>query len=240
MTDEMEEIERFAKSTLGGMPEVIKLLGHHNVELAKEQFRENTEMYLGRKSIPKKTLALMAMSVSLSNGQENSAMVHFKLARNFGAEMLEILDSIKIAKMVVMASTMSVMNAILPVVQNKNGKATEDIEIKKILGKIQSESHMDSLPDDLVSLSSVSFGLLEEHLKEKAELLSPFVMSQKDVFLVAFADAVSIRYPECAKVYLTQFFMKGGTEKEMEDALFLTRFITGNRTLTSAVGILKW
>ncbi len=240
MTDEMEEIERFAKSTLGGMPEVIKLLGHHNVELAKEQFRENNEMYLGRKYVQKKTLALMAMSVSLSNGQENSAMIHFKLSQNFGAEMLEILDSIKIAKMVVMASTMSVMTAILPVVQNKSAMSSNDIEIKKIMGKIQSESHMKSLPDDIVSLSSVSFSLLEEHLKEKAELLSPFAISQKDVFLIAFADAVSIRYPECAKVYLEQFFMKGGTDNEMEDALFLTRFITGNRTLTSATGILKW
>ncbi|EQB69329.1 MAG: hypothetical protein AMDU5_GPLC00004G0299 [Thermoplasmatales archaeon Gpl] len=240
MTDEMEEIERFAKSTLGGMPEVIKLLGHHNVELAKEQFRENNEMYLGRKYVQKKTLALMAMSVSLSNGQESSAMIHFKLAQNFGAKMLEILDSIKVAKMVVMASTMSVMTAILPVVQKRNVKASDDVEIKKILAKIQSESHMESLPEDLVSLSSISFGLLDEHLKEKSELLSPFIMSQKDVFLIAFADAVSIRYPECAKVYLSQFFIKGGTEKEMEDALFLTRFITGNRTLTSATGILKW
>ena len=122
MTDEMEEIERFAKSTLGGMPEVIKLLGHHNVELAKEQFRENNEMYLGRKYVQKKTLALMAMSVSLSNGQESSAMIHFKLAQNFGAEMLEILDSIKVAKMVyhfsIPVAEVSVLFPVMNLVRN--------------------------------------------------------------------------------------------------------------------------
>lgn len=54
MNNEMEEIERYAKSTLGAMPEVIKLLGNHNIDMAKEQFRENTALYLGRTTLPKK------------------------------------------------------------------------------------------------------------------------------------------------------------------------------------------
>ncbi|EQB71491.1 MAG: hypothetical protein AMDU1_APLC00024G0031 [Thermoplasmatales archaeon A-plasma] len=86
----------------------------------------------------------------------------------------------------------------------------------------------------------MSFNLLEEHLKEKAELMSPFEVEQKYLFLMAFAVSISIRYEECARVYLTQFFLNGGKKEEMEDALFLTRFITGNRALTSAMEILKW
>ena len=240
MADEMEEIERFAKSTLGGMPEVIKLLGRHNVEMAKEQFRENMAMYLGRTALGKKMLALTALSVSLVNGQADSAMIHFRLARKFDAGMLEILDSIKVAKMVLMSSTMSVMDAIKPIVAEHGKSSASSTELKKILGQIQTESGLASPPQNLVALSSISFDLFEEHLKEKAELLSPFVVNQKDIFLMAFADSVSIRYDECAKTYLIQFFRKGGTKAEMEDALYLTRFVTGNKALTASMEILKW
>jgi len=99
---------------------------------------------------------------------------------------------------------------------------------------------MDSLPENLTSLASVSFDLLEEHLKEKTELMASFEVEQKYLFLMAFAVSISIRYGECARVYLTQFFLNGGNKEEMEDALFVTRFITGNRALTSAMEILKW
>ena len=50
--EEIEKIESYAKATLGGMPDVIKLLGKHNIDLAKEQFRENQVLYLGRKNLP--------------------------------------------------------------------------------------------------------------------------------------------------------------------------------------------
>ncbi len=47
------------------------------------------------KALPIKILTLTALSVSLANGQSDSAMIHFKLAQKFGANMLEVLDSIK-------------------------------------------------------------------------------------------------------------------------------------------------
>lgn len=240
MNSEMEEIERFAKSTLGAIPEVIKLLGNHNVEMAKEQFRENNTLYLGRKSLPKKILALTALSVSLANGQSDSAMIHFKLAQKFGASMLEVLDSIKAAKMALMSSTMALMGSILPVVEEFNGSLSKSTETEKILNNVKAESGMDFLPDNLSSLASLSFDLLEEHLKEKSELMASFEVEQKHLFLMAFAVSISIRYEECARVYLIQFFLNGGTKEEMEDALFLTRFITGNKALTSSMEILKW
>ena len=236
----MEEIERFAISTLGAMPEVIKLLGNHNVEMAKEQFRENNTLYLGRTKLPKKILALTALSVSLANGQPESAMIHFKLAQKFEASMLEVLDSIKAAKMALMSSTMALMGIIQPIVDKFTGTSHKSAEVEKILNDVKTESRMDFLPDNLSSLALVSFDLLEEHLKEKAELMSPYEVEQKYLFLMAFAVSISIRYEECARVYLTQFFLNGGNKEEMEDALFLTRFITGNRALTSAMEILKW
>ena len=236
----MEEIERFAKSTLGAIPEVIKLLGNHNVEMAKEQFRENNTLYLGRKNLPKKILTLTALSVSLANGQSNSAMIHFKLAQKFGANMLEVLDSIKAAKMALMSSTMALMGTILPIVEKFNGPLSKSAETEKILNNVKAESGMDFLPENLGSLASLSFDLLEEHLKEKAELMTSFEVERKYLFLMAFAASISIRYEECARVYLTQFFLNGGKKEEMEDALFLTRFITGNKALTSSIEILKW
>lgn len=240
MTNKMEDIERFAKSTLGAMPEVIKLLGNHNVEMASEQFRENNILYLGRTKLPKKILALTALSVSLANGQSDSAMIHFKLAQKFGASMLEVLDSIKAAKMALMSSTMALMGTIQPIVEKFTGSSQKSDEIDKILSHVKTQSGMDFLPENLVSLASVSFNLFEEHLKEKAELMSPFEVEQKYMFIMAFAVSISIRYEECARVYLTQFFLNGGGKEEMEDALFVTRFITGNRALTSSMEILKW
>ncbi len=65
----MGEIEKFANGTLDSLPEVIKLLGNHYVDMAKEQFRENNSMYPGRTNLPKKILALTALSVSLANGR---------------------------------------------------------------------------------------------------------------------------------------------------------------------------
>lgn len=236
----MDEIEQFAKSTLGAMPEVVKLLGKHNVEMAKEQFRENNELYLGRTNLPRKILALTALSVSLGNGQGDSAMIHFKLAQKFGASMLEVLDAIKAAKMALMSSTMALMGVIQPVIEKYTDTSNKSAEIEKILALVKEESKMDFLPENLSSLASVSFNLLEEHLKEKAELMSPFEVDQKYLFLMAFAVSISIRYEECARVYLTQFFLNGGKREEMEDALFLTRFITGNKAMTSSTEILKW
>ena len=238
--EEIEKIESYAKSTLGEMPEVIKLLGIHNIDMAKEQFRENQFLYLGRTNLPKKVLSLTALAVSLANGQTSSVMLHFKLAKNFGSGMLEILDSIKAAKMSMMASTMSTMTSIKPIIEKFSGKNGNKDEVRRVMENIKNESGMDSLPENLESLASVSFDLIGEHIQEKSELLSPFAVEQKYMFLMAFAVSVSIRYDECAKTYLTQFFMNGGKVGEAEDAIAVARFITGNKVVTSAVEILKW
>ena len=238
--EEIERIELYAKSTLGGMPEVIKLLANHNIEMAKEQFRENQVLYLGRTNVPKKILSLTALAVSLANGQTSSAMMHFKLAKNFGSEMLEVLDSIKAAKIVMMASTMSTMTSIKPIIEKYSGKSGKIDEMRRVVENIKKESGLDSLPEDLESLVSVSFDLIGEHIQEKSELLSPFAVDQKYMFLMAFAVSVSIRYDECAKTYLTQFFLNGGKVAEAEDAISVARFITGNKVMTSATEILKW
>ena len=164
MNRDLEEIKRFAVSTLGEMPEVIELVGNFSTETAKEQFRENLTLYFGRKNVPNKTLALIAMAVSLANGQEKSSMIHFKLARKFGADPLDILDSIKAAKMALMASTLSSMSAIYPVIE-KNFPQPVSPEVEKILDKVKKESGMGFLPDNLDAISRISFDILNEHLK---------------------------------------------------------------------------
>ena len=107
MTDGMKEIHDYAKATLGKVPEVVDLLGRINENLAKEQFRENKALYLGRKNVERKLLPLIALAVSAANGQKDSVNLHFSLAKKFGAEPLEILDALKVAKMVLMSSTVS-------------------------------------------------------------------------------------------------------------------------------------
>jgi len=238
MNRDLEEIRRFAVSTLGEMPEVIELIGNFSTEMAREQFRENSTLYLGRKNVPNKILALIAMGVSLANGQEKSSMIHFKLARKFGADPLEIMDALKAAKMALMASTLSSMSAIYPVVE-KNFPQPVSQEVEKILNKVKKESGMGFLPENLNAVSRISFDILNEHLKEKTELLSPYKLDQKFVFLISFAVSISIRYEECAIVYLNQFIRFGGTMPEIEDAISIARFITGNRVLTYAVPILR-
>jgi hypothetical protein len=166
-------------------------------------------------------------------------MIHFKLATKFRAKFPVILDSIKTAKMVLMASSMDVMKYIEPIIAANTKNMAKNGEVKKILENIKSQSGMDDLPENLVSLSNVSFDLFQEHLKEKTELLSPLMVDMKYIYLMAFTDSVSIRYKEYAKTYLKQFFKLNSAYPEMEDALFLTRFVTGNKAMTSSISILK-
>lgn len=135
--------------------------------------------------------------MSLANGQADSAMVHFKLAQKFGSSMLEVLDAIKAAKMALMSSTMALMGTIRSVVEKFDGPSKESEEIERILTHVKEESRMNFLSENIISLAHVSFNLLEEHLKEKSELLSPLEVEQKYIFLMAFAVSVSIRYEEC-------------------------------------------
>jgi alkylhydroperoxidase/carboxymuconolactone decarboxylase family protein YurZ len=82
MTKEFDEIKKFAVSTLGEMPEVIKLLDRFDEKAAIEQFNENLNLYLGSKNLPKKIVSLIAFSVAAANGPKESAMIHLSWQRS--------------------------------------------------------------------------------------------------------------------------------------------------------------
>jgi Carboxymuconolactone decarboxylase family. len=106
MSSNYEEVKKFAEQSLGEMPEVIELLFGIDEGSAMEQFQQNKALYLGRTSLPLKTRVLIAISVALANGPRESAMIHYKLAKRFGIEPLEVLDAIRITKMALMSSTL--------------------------------------------------------------------------------------------------------------------------------------
>ncbi len=234
-----KEIEEFAKTSLGEMPEVIKLLAKYNENVAIEQFNENIKLYLGRENIPKKISAFIAMAVALANGPKESAMVHYKLAKNFGATNEEILDTMRIAKMALMSSTLTTVSYTFPeFLKNNDINLAESEEAANILTKIQIESG--SVPERLKILSKYSVDLLKEHLRERNELImNPLKLEKKYAFLIAYAVSASIHDFECEKVYLSQYFKNGGTVKELLDAVSIVRFISGNRAFVNGLEILK-
>jgi alkylhydroperoxidase/carboxymuconolactone decarboxylase family protein YurZ len=193
MSNRFEEIDTFAKSTLGGTPEAIKVLGILNEEMALEQFTENTKLYLGRTMTPRKLVPLIALAVSLAQGQEESTLINYRLAKKFDASIEDILDIIKISKMVLMTSTLSTMTSILPVVSTFDAIELKARETEKIMANVMRESGDSQPPENLSSLSKLSFDLFGEHLREKMELLSPLSLERKTVILVAFSVSVSLR-----------------------------------------------
>jgi len=234
-----KEIEEFAKKSLGEMPEVIRLLAKYNENVAIEQFNENIKLYLGRENIPKKIASLIAMSVALANGPKESAMIHYRLAKNFGATNEEIIDTMRIAKMALMSSTlMTVSNTFPAVVGNVDISPNEKEEAKNILKKMEMEAG--SVPDRLKILAQYSVDLLKEHLRERNELImNPLKLEKRYVFLIAYAVSSSIHDFECEKVYLNQYFKNGGNFKELLDAVSIVRFISGNRAFVNGIEILK-
>ncbi len=81
---------------------------------------------------------------------------------------------------------MALMGTIQPIVEKFSGPLRNGAETEKILNNVKTESGMDILPDNLGSLASRSFDILEEHLKEKIELMTSFEVEQKYLFLMAF------------------------------------------------------
>ncbi len=232
-----KEIEEFAKKSLGEMPEVIRLLAKYNENVAIEQFNENIKLYLGRENIPKKISALIAMAVALANGPKESAMIHYRLAKNFGSTNEEILDTMRIAKMALMSSTLMTVSYTFPEVL-KNTDTNENEEAENILKKIEMESG--SVPERLKILAKYSVDLLKEHLRERNELImNPLKLEKRYVFLIAYAVSSSIHDFECEKVYLNQYFKNGGNFKELLDAVSIVRFISGNRAFVNGIEILK-
>lgn len=239
MTDNLKKIDSFAKDAIGETPELVEILGILNPELSDEQFRENMALYLGRKSIPKKMLALVALGVAIANGQKDSSKVHFELARNLGATDNEILDVIKIGKMALMSSTLSALKSTASIFALHSGSDAQSSEVENILKNIAKTNGFENPPENLEILSKISFDLLNEHIREKTFLLSPFEIEKKYVFLIAYGISISIRDSDCASVYLNAYFNSGGKIDEVVDTIAVSRFITGNKALTSSIDILK-
>ncbi len=235
MSEKYIEVKKFAEASLGQMPEVIELLFHMNENAAMEQFQENGILYLGRTSLPKKVMPLIAMSVALANGPKESAMIHFALAKKFGASNEEILDAIRATKMALMSSTLDASETIN--MNIKNSELSEKEESEKVLEKLKKDTGL--VPDRLYEISDFSFNLLKEHLREKSYLLNPVKLESKYVFAISYAVSTSIHDHECQDVYLKQFIKKGGNSHEIEDILAITRFLVGNRAFVNAIDILR-
>jgi len=235
MEAEYEKIKRFAEATLGEMPEVIVQLYKLNEAAALEQFNENNILYLGRKNIPKKILAIIAMSVALANGPKESAKIHFKLAKRYGASNDEIVDAMRATKMALMSSTLDVASSIIDM--GKEELLNKDTDSEIILRKLKAETGI--VPERLSLIATVSTSLLKEHLRERDELLKPKALDKKYIFAIAYAVSVSIHDKECQKVYLDQFIKNGGNAAELEDIIAVTRFLTGNRAFVNGLEILR-
>ncbi|MGC8546292.1 MAG: carboxymuconolactone decarboxylase family protein [Thermoplasmata archaeon] len=235
MSEKYIEVKKFAEASLGQMPEVIELLFHMNENAAMEQFQENGILYLGRTSLPRKIMPLIAMSVALANGPKESAMIHFALAKKFGASNEEILDAIRATKMALMSSTLDASETIN--MNIKNSELSEKEESEKVLEKLKKDTGF--VPDRLYEISDFSFNLLKEHLREKSNLLNPVKLESKYVFAISYAVSTSIHDHECQDVYLKQFIKKGGNSHEIEDILAITRFLVGNRAFVNAIDILR-
>ncbi|MDP8003069.1 MAG: carboxymuconolactone decarboxylase family protein [Caldisphaera sp.] len=233
----MEEIRKFAEKTLGEVPKVIDLLSRIEEKAAIEQFDENINLYLGRSALPKKISALIAMSVALANGPKESAIIHFKLSKRFGADNIEILDAIRATKMAVMSSLLDSLDIII----------NNQFLAKKIKGSTESYELIDELqknvgtvPDRVIRLAKVSTESAREHLRERNELLiNSLKLNKKYMFAIALAVSTSLRDKECVKTYLDMFIKNGGNLDEILDILSITRFISGNRAFVNATDILN-
>lgn len=236
MSSNYEEVKKFAEQSLGEMPEVIELLFGIDEGSAMEQFQQNRALYLGRMSLPLKTRVLIAISVALANGPRESAMIHYKLAKRFGIEPLEILDAIRITKMALMSSTLDSVYEMIDVFGELPIEQAESSDVISILGDLQKKSGM--IPDRVKASSRFSINLLKEHLREKKAMLTPLKLQNKDVYAIALGVSVSIRDRECQKVYLKQFLKSGGNREEAEDILTTARFLSGNRAFVNGIKIL--
>lgn len=233
----VEEVRRYAEETLGEVPKVIDLLFRIEESAAVEQFNENVNLYLGRKALPRKVAALIAMSVALASGPKESAAIHFKLARRFGADDLEVLDAIRAAKMAIMSSTLDVLDVMLSneyVAKEVEGSEESSRFINELLNSVG------SVPERIIELAKVSPELAKEHIRERDVLLiNSLRLSRKYMFAVALAVSISLRDRECVRTYLNMFIKYGGNFDEVLDVLAIVRFITGNRAFVNAIDLLQ-
>ncbi|PYB69060.1 hypothetical protein DMB44_00425 [Thermoplasma sp. Kam2015] len=236
MDNEYKEIRNFAEHSLGEMPQVIELLFKLDKESAIEQFTQNQALYLGRKALPLKTRILIAISVALANGPKESVMIHYKLAKRYGVESLEIVDAMRATKMALMSSTLDSTDILIDQFNNEE-RSSDDEGVSLLLKSVKAEAGI--VPDRVITASRFSSALVREHLREKKAMLKPVKLSAKEIYAIAFAVSASIRDRECEKVYLDQFVKNGGNKAEAEDILTITRFLSGNRAFVNGLNVLK-
>ncbi|MEM0140876.1 MAG: carboxymuconolactone decarboxylase family protein [Thermoplasmatales archaeon] len=237
MSENYEKVKKFADQSLGEMPKVIEYLFKLDENAAMEQFNQNQFLYLGRTNLELKTRVLIAMSVALANGPMESAMIHFKLAKKFKVDPLEIVDAMRVTKMALMSSTLDSVGLLINAFGPSSKTNEEAQEANKILESLVRDSGV--IPERILESSEFSTGLMKEHIREKKAMLKPIRLSNKEVYAVAFAVSASIRDRECEKVYLSQFVKNGGTKGEAEDILTTVRFLVGNRAFVNGLEILK-
>lgn len=235
----MPEREPTADTGIIYEDQVLKLLFKYSEDFGQEQTRENSILYQGRKNLSSKELSLIAISVSLALGDRDSASFHFQQAKRFRVSRSEIIDIIKATKMILMSSSMSSFKTCLPIMQEKSRLGYNRKEVEKIVNRLKKELNLGLVPESLDTLSQFSFELFTEHLRERTELLSPIKLDMKFIFLAAFSVSLVLGFGECIKIYLSLFFENNGTLGEVEDAIAVTRFVTGNRAILSAIDILK-
>jgi alkylhydroperoxidase/carboxymuconolactone decarboxylase family protein YurZ len=237
MSKNYEEVKKFAEQSLGEIPQVIDLLFKLDDDAAMEQFNQNQFLYLGRSNLSLKTRVLIAMSVALANGPKESAMIHFKLAKRFKIDPLEILDAMRTTKMALMSSTLDSVDLLIDSFGTASKTSKEIAETDTILENLRRDAGM--VPERVLRAAEFSTGLMKEHLREKKIMLKPIKLSAKDVYAIAFAVSASIQDRDCQKVYLGQFIKSGGNREEAEDILTTTRFLVGNRAFVNGLEILR-
>ena len=236
---EMEKSKDFINNEFTDEAELSNLLLKYSKHLAHEQIRENSALYLGRKNLSPKEFSLIAISVSLAVGDRDSAFIHFQEARQFNVSRTEILDVVKVTKLILMSSTMSSFKTCLPIMQEKSRLSYNRKAVEKIVTKLKKELNFGLVPESLDALSQFSFELFTEHLREKTELLTPMKLDMKFIFLIAFSVGLALGNEECTRIYLSLYFESEGKMTEVEDAIATARFVIGNRAIVSATDILK-
>jgi alkylhydroperoxidase/carboxymuconolactone decarboxylase family protein YurZ len=237
MSKNYEEVKKFADQALGEIPQVIDLLFKLDENAAMEQFNQNQFLYLGRSNLSLKARVLIAMSVALANGPKESAMIHFKLAKRFKIDPLEILDAMRTTKMALMSSTLDSVDLLIDSLGATSKTDKEKNETDTILENLRRDAGI--VPGRVLKAAEFSTGLMKEHLREKKVMLKPIKLSPKDVYAIAFAVSASIQDRDCQKVYLGKFIKNGGSREETEDILTTTRFLVGNRAFVNGLEILR-
>jgi alkylhydroperoxidase/carboxymuconolactone decarboxylase family protein YurZ len=237
MSKNYEEVKKFADQALGEIPQVIDLLFKLDEDAGMEQFNQNQFLYLGRSNLSLKARVLIAMSVALANGPKESAMIHFKLAKRFKIDPLEILDAMRTTKMVLMSSTLDSVDLLIDSFGAASKTDKEKSETDTILKNLRRDAGI--IPGRVSKAAEFSTELMKEHLREKKIMLKPIKLLPKDVYAIAFAVSASIQDRDCQKVYLGQFVKNGGSREEAEDILTTTRFLVGNRAFVNGLEILR-